>query len=105
MKKVLILVTGLMALFPVISYVRDASPIPKTWDLGAIKKFHLPPPDSLVKVIYASEEYYEAMPEHVINKTFPVFVREFEKPGYLDSIRTLEPEIAFDASKLKTQED
>lgn len=80
-------------------------PIPKTWDLDAIKKFHLPPPDTTVKVKYAPEEYYNSLPEHVIYKSYPVYVREFEKPGYLDSLRSLKPEIAFDPSKLKTQED
>jgi hypothetical protein len=105
MKKHIILLVGLIALFPAISYVKNAHRIPRTWDLDAIKKFHLPPPDSSVKVVYASEEYYNALPEHVINKTFPVFVREFERPGYLDSIRSLEPELIFDASKLKTEAD
>jgi hypothetical protein len=79
--------------------------IPKTWDLTAIKKFHLPPPDSTVTVTYASEEYYYNLPEHVIYRSFPVYAREFEKKGYIDSLRQLEPEIVFDPSKLKTQED
>src|SRR5688572_10732010 len=105
MKKQVVLLVGLIALFPAVSYVKNGNRIPKTWDLDAIKKFHLPPPDSSVKVIYASEEYYNALPEHVISKTFPVFVREFERPGYLDSIRKLEPEIVFDASTLKTEAD
>jgi len=79
--------------------------IPETWDMNAIKRFHLPPPDTSVKVKYASKEYYYSLPEHVIYKTYPVYVREFERPGYLDSLRQLEPEIVFDPSKLKTPED
>ena len=79
--------------------------IPKTWDEVAIKKNHLPPPDPSVVVQYASEEYYNALPNHVITKTFPVYVREFEKPGYIDSLRQLKTEIAFDPTKLKTQQD
>ncbi len=79
--------------------------IPKTWDIEAIERSHLPPPDTSVKVIYAPEAYYNSLPEHVIYKTYPVFVRELEKPGYLDSLRQLEPEVVFDPAKLKTQED
>jgi hypothetical protein len=84
------------------SYFTD---IPKTWDIKAIKDFHLPPPDTSVQVTYAPEEYYNSLPEHVIYKTYPLYVREFEKSGYLDSLRKLEPEIVFDPNKLKTQED
>jgi hypothetical protein len=79
--------------------------IPKTWDIQVIKKFHLPPPDTTVKVQYAPEEYYNTLPDHVIYKTYPLYVREKEKPGYLDSLRQLEPEILFDEKKLRTPED
>ena len=79
--------------------------IPKTWDITAIEEAHLPPPDSTVKVEYAPEAYYNALPEHVIYKTYPVYAQEYEPPGYLDSLRMLEPEVTFDLSKTKTQED
>ena len=98
MKKKLLLIAGILAIAPTISLLRTFNGIPRTWDLDAIKKFHLPPPDTTVKVIYAPEEYYNALPDHVIYKTFPMYVQEFEKPGYLDSLRTLEPEIAFDVN-------
>jgi hypothetical protein len=79
--------------------------IPETWDTKAIENFHLPPPDTTVVIKYAPREYYQSLPEHVIYKTFPVYVSEFEAPGYLDSLRHLEPEITFDPSTLKTRED
>jgi hypothetical protein len=79
--------------------------IPKTWDMKEIKRFHLPPPDTSVEVTYAPEEYYNSLPEHVIYKTYPIYVKEKVPEGYLDSLRNLEPEIAFDLSKIKTQED
>ncbi|MEQ9441246.1 MAG: hypothetical protein RIG62_19540 [Cyclobacteriaceae bacterium] len=79
--------------------------IPKTWDLKEIKRFHLPPPDTSVEVFYAPEEYYNSLPEHIIYKTYPVYVAEQEPEGYLDSIRALEPEVVFDLSQIKTQED
>jgi ferredoxin-like protein FixX len=104
-KKNLFILTVLVAVVITSSFYWGVEDIPKTWDMKAIKRFHLPPPDSTVKVVYASEEYYNSLPEHVIYKTFPVYVREFEPKGYLDSLRNLEPEIMFDVSKLKTQAD
>lgn len=105
MKKIVCLVLGTLLLIPAASFLYNANGIPKTWDIEAIKRFHLSPPDSSVKVSYAPEEYYNSLPEHVIYKTFPYYVREFERPGYLDSLRSLEPEVTFDAEKLKTPED
>src|SRR5688500_7940882 len=105
MKKILLLVTGIVVIIPAISFLGTFNDIPRTWYMKAIKKFHLPPPDSTVKVKYASEEYYNSLPDYVLYKTFPMYIREFEKPGYLDSLRNLEPEIAFDASRLRTPED
>lgn len=91
--------------FILISFSQQQTIIPKTWDMLALKESHLPPPNSTTKVIYAPEEYYYSLPEHVIYKTFPAYLREFEKPGYLDSLRSLEPEIVFNPTTLKTQED
>jgi hypothetical protein len=87
------------------SFAISKNPIPVTWLLSEIKRFHLTPPDSNVSVIYASEEYYNALPEHIIYKSYPVYIREQAPSNYLDSLRQLEPEIAFDLKKIKTQED
>lgn len=100
---IIVSLVGAVVFLTSLSFVSD--PIPKTWDLAAIKKFHLPPPDTTVKVIYAPEEYYESLPEYVIYKTYPVYIREFERPGYMDSLRQLTPEVAFDLSKIKNQQD
>ncbi len=106
MKRVFIIVFVCLSIALIQSaFFREADPIPVTWDRAAIKRMHLPPPDSSVKVVYAPEEYYYSLPEHVITKTYPVYVRESEPAGYLDSLRRLEPEIVFDVSKLKTPED
>ena len=58
MKKLILLLVGILVIIPAISFLGTFNGIPKTWDMEAIKKFHLPPPDSTVKVMYASEEYY-----------------------------------------------
>lgn len=87
------------------SFAIRYNPIPITWELAEIKRFHLQPPDSTVSVAYANEEYYNALPEHIIYKTYPVYIQELAPVNYLDSLRQLEPEIAFDLTKIKTQED
>lgn len=97
-------VVALALIFGIVSF-RSSDLIPKPWELELIKKSHLPPPDSSVSVRYASEEYYNSLPEHVIYKTYPVYLREFEKPGYLDSLRQREPEVAFDLNKINSRED
>ena len=102
-RKWLLLATGIAT--SIFLGSREKFVVPVTWNMEAIKQFHLPPPDPGVDVIYAPKSYYDSLPEHVITRTFPVYYREFEKPGYLDSLRRLEPEIVFDATKLKTQED
>src|SRR5689334_21662868 len=104
MKQLIILIVigiGVAAIFGFVSH----NAIPTTWDMEAIKRFHLPPADTSVQVVYAPKAYYDSLPQHVIYKTYPVYYREFEKPGYLDSLRGLRPEIAFDPSQLKTKED
>jgi hypothetical protein len=105
MKKHSIMVMALGVVTVFFAARKMGEPVPVTWNSAAIKHMHLPPPDTSVEVRYASRDYYEALPPQVIYKTYPVYVREFERPGYIDSLRTLEPEVVFDESKLKTPED
>jgi hypothetical protein len=77
MKRLCIVVGVFIAAIIPFAFVGTLDSIPKTWDMDAIKHFHLPPPDSAVKVVYPSEEYYNSLPEHVIYKIFPVYLREF----------------------------
>lgn len=105
MNKPSVLFAGILISILIIFTYWTKEDIPKTWDMEAIKKFHLPPPDSSVVISYAPEEYYNALPDHIIYKTFPVYVREFEPRGYLDSLHQLKPEVAFDPVALKTPED
>lgn len=105
MKKLTAYLSGVALLVSSISFLWNANEIPVTWDMESIKRFHLPPPDSTVRVVYAPKAYYDSLPDHVIVKTFPYYIREFEKPGYLDSLRSIEPEVLFNPANLKTQQD
>ncbi|HEX8529089.1 MAG TPA: hypothetical protein VF646_03670, partial [Cytophagales bacterium] len=105
MKKMFLVLLSAVPLLLLAAFRRSDFQIPRTWDLEAIQRFHLPPPDPSVRVAYAPESYYDSLPEHVIYKTYPVYVREFETPGYPDSLRKREPQVAFDPAALKTPED
>ncbi|RAW02181.1 hypothetical protein DQQ10_06470 [Pseudochryseolinea flava] len=96
---------GIIIICIFFSFTANLFTIPKTWDVDALKAHSLPPPDTTAFVDYAPESYYDSIPTHVIYKTFPVYLREYERKGYLDSLRNLKPEIAFDETQFKTQAD
>lgn len=101
----LIIGVGIFVFILTASFKAYVWEIPKTWDMQALDQSHLPPPDPSYKIGFAPESYYNSLPEHVIYKTYPVYAQGYEPPGYLDSLKALEPEIAFDLSKIRTQED
>src|SRR5690242_2564994 len=106
MKKILLAESTIVAIvttFCLYAFTGFKDEIPKTWDLRKLTERHLPPPDPSSYVAFAPENYYYSLPAHSISKTYPVYLREFEKKGYLDSLRKLQPEVIFDPARLKTQ--
>ena len=79
--------------------------IPRTWDDRAMAEFELPVADPAVKRAHISADYYYALPERVIYKTYPVYAPGREPAGYLDRLRQADPEVTFDASALRTEAD
>jgi hypothetical protein len=79
--------------------------IPKTWDEESLQSMELPLPDPAASPDYVSADYYYRIPVRPIYKTYPVYFPPKEPPGYFDQLKKIEPELLFDASKLKTQED
>jgi hypothetical protein len=79
--------------------------IPKIWDEQAMREQELP----LVVPRYSPKplpaDYYYKIPARTIYKSYPIYAPGRAPAGYLDKLKTLEPEIAFDATKLKTKED
>ena len=79
--------------------------IPKTWDEEKLATMELPLADSTVKVKhYPADQYYQ-IPEMSVYKTYPVYIGGKEPPGYYDWLKQQEPEIIFDVSQLKTEDD
>lgn len=80
--------------------------IPKVWDEKALASLDVPlaSPEASPIVHLSAEEYY-AIPVMKIYKSYPVYHPDKEPPGYFDNLKTLEPEIVFDESKLETDDD
>jgi mono/diheme cytochrome c family protein len=79
--------------------------IPRTWADSAIATFEVPLATPDYSPQHVSEEYYYALPERVIWKTYPIYHPDREPPGYRDSLALVEPEVVFDASALVSDQD
>jgi Di-haem oxidoreductase, putative peroxidase len=82
-----------------------APDIPKTWDDQAMASLEVPLADPAGSPIHVSADYYYSLPVRPIYKSYPVYAPGKEPAGYEDWLKQQEPETAFDASKLKTEED
>ena len=79
--------------------------IPKVWDEEALASLELPLADGKVKAEHASADYYYNLPVRPIYRQYPVYVPEREPADYFEELRSKEPEIAFDSSRLHTKQD
>ncbi len=79
--------------------------IPTVWDDTAIASTTLPLAVPAATPVQISSKYYYGIPVRPIYKSYPVYRPDREPAGYIDSLKKLDPQIAFDAAKLKSQED
>lgn len=80
--------------------------IPKTWDDREIPNLELPLADASRTPKQISADYYYSIPVRKIYKSYTVYAPGQEPEGYQEWLKLREPEVeAFDASKLKTEED
>ncbi len=79
--------------------------IPRVWDDAAMNSIDLPLADASASPVQISSKYYYGIPVRPIYKNYPVYAPDREPSGYLDWLKHQQPEIAFDAAKLKTTED
>ena len=84
---------------------QPALSIPEFWSEELLHDYELPlaTPENSPKHI--SRDYYYALPERVLYKSYPIYHPSKEPPGYLDKLQALEPERMFDAKGLKTEAD
>ena len=80
-------------------------PVPKVWDDEAMASLDLPLAGGKVKLTHGLAADYYRVPARTIYKSYPVYAPGKEPPGYFEWLKQQEPEVAFDASKLKTTAD
>lgn len=83
----------------------NESPIPRTWTDEAIAAFELPLAQPEFSPRQISEDYYYALPKRMIWKSYPIYRPDREPDGYRDRLAALEPELAFDAATLESDQD
>ena len=84
---------------------QPAVSIPEFWSEELLHDYELPlaTPENTPK--HVSRDYYYAMPERVLYKSYPIYEPSREPQGYLDTLRAMEPEVVFDRSRLVTEAD
>ncbi|MEK6324220.1 MAG: di-heme oxidoredictase family protein [Acidobacteriota bacterium] len=79
--------------------------IPKTWVDGEIAALEIPLSDPASSPKHISADYYYRIPVRPIYRSYPIYAPGKEPPGYLERLSKLEPQITFDASKLRTEQE
>ena len=79
--------------------------IPRAWDDKAVEGLELPLAQRDRSPRYMSAEQYYKLEVRPIYRSYPAYAKGQEPRGYLEWLKQREPEIIFDASKLRTRED
>ena len=79
--------------------------IPRTWDDEAMLSLEVPLARAEASPKYVPSSYYYQMPVRPIYKSYPVYYPGKEPAGYMNSLSKETPQVIFDATKLKTEED
>ena len=79
--------------------------IPRTWKQADVDRLEVPLANPKYSAVHISEDDYYRIPVRIIYKSYPVYQPGREPAGYMEWLRSQEPQIAFDASNLKTHED
>ena len=79
--------------------------IPKAWDDAAVATMEVPLAYAPGSPVHVLSEYYYRMKARTIYRSYPIYHPAKEPPGYWEWLQKQEPEIIFDASRLRTKED
>jgi hypothetical protein len=79
--------------------------IPRVWDVEAIEAMELPLAGAKFDVEPPPADFYYAIPPRTIYKSYPVYHPDHQPEGYLEWLRSQEPEIAFEPDDLATEEE
>lgn len=87
--------------------VAAAAPsIPKVWDEAALRSLEVPlaRPEASARYLVDADFYYR-IPVRRVWKSYPIYHPSKEPAGYMDWLKKQEPEVVFDAAKLRTRQD
>jgi hypothetical protein len=82
-----------------------ATVIPKTWDEAELAAWTLPARAPGVYTVHLPSKLYYQIPAPPIYKSYPIYHPAKEPPGYIEWLRLQEPQIVFDATRLRTLSD
>lgn len=85
--------------------VAQSPAIPSFWSEELLHDDELPLATPERTPRHVSRDYYYALPEHVLYKSYPIYHPSREPAGYLDTLRSAEPQTVFDAAGLQTEAD
>jgi len=79
--------------------------IPRVWEDEAIASTTVPLVVAAATPVPIPSRYYYGIPVRPIYKSYPVYRPDREPAGYIDWLKQREPQLAFDAARLKTAAD
>jgi mono/diheme cytochrome c family protein len=79
--------------------------IPRAWDDKEVEGVEVPLAARDRSPRYPNAAEYYSLKVRTIYRSYPVYIEGKEPPGYIESLKQREPDIIFDASKLRTKED
>src|SRR3954471_10375989 len=95
--------------FATSGFAQDGTPlrpeIPRFWNEAEISAMELPRVRLNKPPVHVSAEYYYQIPPRTIYKTYPIYHPNREPKDYLEWLKTQEPQITFDTTKLHTKQD
>ncbi len=84
---------------------QPAAAIPEFWSEALLHDYELPLATPANTPTHVSRDYYYALPERVLYKSYPIYHPSREPAGYLEQLAGFEPERTFEPAALKTDAD
>jgi hypothetical protein len=79
--------------------------VPRMWDARELASFELPLVQADRSAQHATPDYYYRLAVRPIYKSYPIYAPGREPDGYMEWLARQEPQVAFDASTLRTDRD
>ena len=105
-KKSTVIISCIIAVVILCGFASDYfEEVPKLWDDERVQSVHLPLADKTVELKPISEKLYYQLKEKKAWKTYPLYLPGREPEGYYKWLLQQDPELIFDPSQLKKEED